>query len=373
MKNLNILPLFLSILVDSVGWGVVFPVFDTLIIGNVVGILPVDTSLLMRNVYFELLIGVYCLGMFLASPVLGSYSDRYGRKKLLVLSLLGGAIGFLICGLGIWRMSIALLFLGRIVSGLTAGNFAIAQAAIADQSDEKTFPKYLSLIVLANGIGFACGPVIGGLLFDQNIWHHVSYLSPFIIMAMGLLIVALLLNFLFHESFSGDRKQATNLWLGVRQVYQAFALPRVRIYFIVLLFFFIGYTIFFSNLPIFLKTRFAAGGTSVGYLMTYFAIIFTLGLIWILPKLTARFSLRGISLVSIVIQVIGYLIFLFSYNEILIWLVLAPLALTIPFVYVNQVSLISANTESNNQGKMMGVVGSVIALTWGGGPLPPVR
>ena len=79
----NLLPLFLSILVDSLGWGVAFPVFDTLIIGNVIGILPADTSLLLRNVYFESLIGVYCLGMFLASPVLGSYCYRKVKMSAL--------------------------------------------------------------------------------------------------------------------------------------------------------------------------------------------------------------------------------------------------------------------------------------------------
>ena len=366
--KLNLLPLFLSIFVDSIGWGVVFPVFDTLIIGNVTGILPTTTSLVARNVYFELLIGVYCLGMFLASPVLGSYSDHYGRKKLLIISLLGGAVGFFICAFGVGQKSIILLFIGRIVSGLTAGNMTIAQAAIADQSNAETMPKRLGLIVLANGIGFACGPVIGGLFFDQHLWHHVSYLSPFLITGVGLLVVALALVSFFHESFAGNAEQKTSILLGFKQVYQVFTLRRVRNFFIVLSFFFISYTIFFSNIPIFLKTRFSTGGTATGYLMTYFAIIFTLGLIWLYPKVTAKFSLKAITLVSVAIQIVGYLVFSLLHNQVLVWLILIPIALTVPFIYVSQVSLISFNTDANDQGKAMGVVGSVIALTWGLGP-----
>ena len=352
-----------------------FPVFDTLIIGNVTGILPATTSLVTRNVYFELLIGIYCLGMFLASPVLGSYSDHYGRKKLLIISLLGGAVGFFICALGVWEKSISLLFIERIISGLTAGNMTIAQAVIADQSNAETMPKRLGLIVLANGIGFACGPVIGGLFFDQYLWYHVSYLSPFLINGVGLLVVSLVLISLFHESFPGNIGRKTSVLLGFKQVYQTFTLHRVRNFFIVLSFFFISYTIFFisytiffSNIPIFLKMRFSTGGTATGYLMTYFAIIFTIGLIWLYPKMTAKFSLKAITLVSVAIQIVGYFVFSLLHNQVLVWLILIPIALTVPFIYVSQVSLISLNTNANDQGKVMGVIGSVIALTWGLGP-----
>ncbi len=118
-SSFNIIPLFLVILIDSVGWGVAFPVFEPLLVGNVTGILSSTTGIGLRNFYYEMVIAVYCICMFLGSPVLGSLSDRYGRKIILQVSMLGAALGLFCCALGsLWSSIVLILVLSRVRSNV---------------------------------------------------------------------------------------------------------------------------------------------------------------------------------------------------------------------------------------------------------------
>jgi DHA1 family tetracycline resistance protein-like MFS transporter len=168
--------IFITIVIDSIGIGIIIPVLP-----DVMRRFISDEALVSS--YFGYFIAIYALMQFLASPFLGGLSDRYGRRPILLLSLLGGALDYVLMA---FAPSLWVLFLGRVISGLTGANITVAQAYIADVSDDSNRAKNFGMMGAGFGLGFIIGPAIGGLLGG----HNVAY--PFLAAA-----AFSFLNFLF--------------------------------------------------------------------------------------------------------------------------------------------------------------------------------
>ena len=145
--------LLAAVTIDSIGIGLIFPILPGLI-REVAG--PTDSALL-----FGVIMAVYALMQFICSPILGALSDRFGRRPLMLLSVAGSAIDYLIMTFSPW---FAVLVIGRMISGITGANMAVATAYIADITPEDKRAGRFGMVSAAFGVGFIVGPVIGGLL-----------------------------------------------------------------------------------------------------------------------------------------------------------------------------------------------------------------
>src|SRR3989344_4776030 len=113
MKNKNImLPLFLVVLLDMMGIGIIIPIIAPIVLDTSIGILP-SYSFESRNIILGLLIAIFPIFQFFGAPILGALFDKHGRKKLLIISILGAMIGYVLFGLGVEFKNVWLLFLGR--------------------------------------------------------------------------------------------------------------------------------------------------------------------------------------------------------------------------------------------------------------------
>lgn len=146
--------IFVTILLDASGLGLLIPVMP-----DVLRRFSSDPTVVSEN--FGWFIGVYALMQFAAAPVLGSLSDRFGRRSILLSSLLGAAIDYLFMA---FAPSLPLLFVGRCISGLTGASMTVASSYMADVSDERSRAANFGMIGAGWGIGFIIGPTIGGLL-----------------------------------------------------------------------------------------------------------------------------------------------------------------------------------------------------------------
>ena len=156
--------IFATIALDMIGIGIIIPVLP-----DVVRRFATDPSHV--NHLFGYFVALYALMQFLASPVLGSLSDRFGRRPILLSSLFGAAIDYVFMA---FAPTLALLFVGRLISGLTGASMTVANSYIADVSTNENRAANFGMIGAAFGIGFIAGPLIGGLL------GHYGHQYPFL-------------------------------------------------------------------------------------------------------------------------------------------------------------------------------------------------
>ncbi|WP_212004775.1 TCR/Tet family MFS transporter [Chitinophaga sp. HK235] len=185
--------IFITLLIDVMGWGLIIPVMADLI-AQLKGI-PVNEA----STYGALLLSVFAITQFLFAPVVGNLSDRYGRRPVLLLSLLGFGVDYIILALA---PAYSWLFIGRVIAGMTGASFTTATAYIADVStDETSKAKNFGLIGAAFGLGFVLGPALGALLATWGIR------APFYAAAALCLLNCLYGYFLLPESLSKENRR----------------------------------------------------------------------------------------------------------------------------------------------------------------------
>jgi len=150
MNNKRLTIIFLIVFVDLLGFSLILP------------LLPYYAATFGADAFVTgLLVASYAVAQLIGAPLLGRWSDRAGRRPVLLISIFGTFIGFLLLG---FAGALWMLFLSRVIDGLTGGNLSVAQAYIADVTDEKNRAKGLGMIGAAFGLGFIIGPAVGGAL-----------------------------------------------------------------------------------------------------------------------------------------------------------------------------------------------------------------
>lgn len=185
----RVLPIFIIVLVDLLGLTVIIPLLP--LYAASFGADPVTIGL-MGSAYPAM--------QLLAAPVLGGLSDRFGRKPVLIVSQIGTLIGFIILG---FANTLALVFVSRIIDGLSGGNIVTAQAAMTDSTTEQTRTQGLGLIGAAFGLGFTLGPAIAGIALAVS---GNDYRVPAFIAAGFSLLSILLTAFWFKETLPAEKR-----------------------------------------------------------------------------------------------------------------------------------------------------------------------
>jgi len=149
------------VFVDLMGQGLVFPIINTLMMDPQQSFLPASTTLATRHFNYGLVIGIFFLSWFLGAAYISKLSDSIGRKNAIMICLAGAIVGYVITILSLYMDSLWLLILGRAITGFTAGNQPIAQAAMVDASkDEAEKARNMGFIVAGISAGLVGGPIM---------------------------------------------------------------------------------------------------------------------------------------------------------------------------------------------------------------------
>lgn len=256
MKRSPLLVIFITVFIDLIGFGIVIPVLPFYVEGTQFNASPRAVGLLFAS---------YSVMQLIFTPVLGRLSDKYGRRPILFFSLLGTSLGFLILG---FATTLWMLFLGRIIDGITGGNISTAQAYIADITTPENRAKGMGMIGAAFGLGFIFGPAIGGILSQWGI--HVPFLF-----AAGLAFAnAILLYFVLPETVTPDHparaSAATGRWSQLAQ-----ALKQSRLAFILAIYFLfiVAFSIMTATFALFTMYRFGYDAHDTGWLFVFVGVI----------------------------------------------------------------------------------------------------
>lgn len=256
MNRSPLLVIFITVFIDLIGFGIVIPVLPFYVEGTRFNASPSVVGLLFAS---------YSIMQLIFSPILGRLSDRYGRRPILLISLIGTAVGFLMLGLA---TTLWMLFAGRIIDGISGGNISTAQAYIADVTTPENRAKGMGMIGAAFGLGFIFGPAIGGILSRWGIE------VPFLFAAGLALANATLLYFTLPETVTKEHPARVSA-AGARWKHLFEALKQRRLAFVLTIYFLfiVAFSIMTSSFALFTMFRFGYDAYDTGWLFGYVGVI----------------------------------------------------------------------------------------------------
>jgi DHA1 family tetracycline resistance protein-like MFS transporter len=358
-------PLLLIIFIDSMGLGLVFPILNALIIDPSSHFLSPLVSENSRNFIFGCIVSVFMLCWFFGAAFLGDLSDQIGRKRSLLLCLLGACIGYLISAVGVTIDSLTLLVTGRVIAGFTAGSQVIAQAAIIDISTPETKSRNIGSILFASSVGFILGPLIGGFFSNQHIVPWFNFAMPLYFSASISLANAALLWFLFRETFTAKNKTPIKLHRAIEIFISAFQNQKVRSLSIILLVMIFGWSSFYSFISMFLLKRYGFTTTNIDYFMALMAVGFGFGTGILVNYFNKCFSLKTTTLLGLIIAAFCFLVTAVTDKPIFAWLCVFPAGAAIALAYSTLLTTFSNQVDQDSQGWIMGITGSISAFAFG--------
>ncbi|MEC9401132.1 MAG: MFS transporter, partial [Pseudomonadota bacterium] len=209
MSFLAKVTLLFVVFVDLLGQGLVFPIINSLVMEPSTSMLPQSTSDAMRHFDYGLIIGVFFLCWFFGAPYISKLSDVIGRKNAILICLFGALGGYALTIAALYLNSFLLLILGRAITGLTAGNQPIAQAAMIDGStDDEDRNRNMGYIITGVSFGLVGGPLLGGLLSDPVLLGDLASIKlPFYACFVLVLIAILLVVFSFKDAHDAEAER----------------------------------------------------------------------------------------------------------------------------------------------------------------------
>jgi multidrug resistance protein len=312
----------------------------------------------------SLLTVLYAVSQFIAAPILGKISDKYGRRPILLFCLFGSAIGYFIFGIGgaLW-----ILFLSRIIDGFTGGNISIATAIITDVSPLEDRTKNLGLIGAAFGLGLIIGPLIGGL-FSQ-----ISLAAPAYAAGIFSLAATVVGYFILPESLPQSKRNHNTLKLNdlnpLGSIGKFITRPIVGIFlavFIIVNFTFSGFTI---TLPVYVINKFAIDPLNIGGLLFVAGIVSTVVQGGLIGKLAKKFGDKKLLIAGILFLTSGLILFLFAQIFWLLYIILGIISMGIGLITPTLNSQISKMVLPSELGEIFGVNTSLNSLMTIIGPL----
>lgn len=361
-----------TIFIDAIGFGLIMPVLPRLFMG--VGGIGLSDAIAI-GAWMGLAMAV---ASFVAAPVMGNLSDRFGRRPVLLMALGGLAIDYLLLAVA---HTLPLIFFGRILSGLFGGSYGPAQAAIADVTAPKDRARTFGLVSAAFGVGFVAGPAIGGLL------SSFGDRAPFYV-ASGIATLNFLYGLtLFPETLKRESRRAFD-WrranpLGALQA--ARAAPGMLRAAIVLLLWQIASLVYPMTWSFYAIARFGWSDRMIGLSLAAVGIVIALSQILLTGRAVKALGERDAATVGLIAAIAGFVAYAFVTTTVMAFAVMIFIALQ-SLVQPSLMAILSRRASPETQGEVQGIsamtmgIGSMVApllltrpLAWFTGDEAPLR
>lgn len=356
--------ILLIVFLGFVGISMPYLIFPSLFLNPTESILPADWGEASRAIFLGITLAAYPLGQFIGSPILGSLSDEYGRKRLLTGSLLITATCNLLTGFAIAWQHLGMVIASRFVAGLMEGNIAIARAMATDIttiSKHNTFGK----INAAASIAFLLGPLLGGLLSDNDIWAPLTTSTPFYFICFLFFCLAAVSALVLEAHEIKNPSEVRSFWERInlfKRLSVLFSSKRLQYLMLTSTCFTIAVDIFYEFGPVYLTIKWDLDPARLVIYNGVLCLALALGNGWLPGFLTTRVSNR----IAIICSTIGFALFLIGMvltnSSVLMMLLFALSGFVIGLAVTLLTVKISNSVPDSIQGEVMGVQVSLRVL-----------
>jgi len=366
-KRKYLFVILLVVFLDLLGITIIIPVIPALFEGT-------DSSFQFysveaRSIFYGLLIGSYSVMQFIGAPILGAFSDKYGRRPILTISLIGAFMGYLLFGWAISMKIFWLLFVARMIPGFMGGNLAVIYSSLADISRQEDKAKNFGLVGAAFGLGFTIGPGIGGFLADNSIVSWFSYATPFWFTAILTFINLILVRLYFPETLKNKMDTKVSVFQGLTNITKVFKMPKLRGILYIVLLIQLGFTFFTQFYSIVLYRDLGFSVKQVGFLFLWIGIWMTFTQSYLVRVLSRRIEQRKLLSITIPILTILVISLVFSDNILMAYIINALIAIAFGLTSPNLTALVSNEAPNDRQGEVLGINQSVNSV---GQLVPPL-
>ena len=348
MKNRPLASIFLVVFIDLLGFSFILPLLPYY--AETFGASPFIVGILTAS---------YAAAQFFGAPILGRLSDRFGRKPILLLSIFGTFLGFMLLGVA---NTLLVLFISRILDGLTGGNISVAQAYISDVTDASSRAKGLGMIGAAFGLGFIFGPALGGFLSQ---W---GYTVPAFVAAGLSLINLALVAFWLPKSLTA--KKRAELAAGpsrppftVQAMLKSLRRPVVGPLLHTRFFFGLAFSMFQTIFALYAQYRFNLKVEETAYILTYVGVLSVLTQGVFIGRLTKRFQENTLILISTAVMAVSLLGWAFSPSVLTLLIILFPIAVSGGVLNTVINSAATKAVAPNEIGGILGISSSLESIT----------
>jgi DHA1 family tetracycline resistance protein-like MFS transporter len=355
-------------------WIACFVVFlDTLGLGILIPIIPLlftdpayayhlNISASTGYLLLGTLTALFPFATFLALPVMGQLSDTFGRRPLLMLSLLGTTVGYGLFAIGIITRSIPLLFLGRFIDGVTGANVTVVQASVADTSTQEERVRVFGILSAANGVGFIFGPLFGGLLSDPEILHWFGAPTPFWF-AAGLSLLSLVcVMLMLPETLTHRTRKKLRLLQAFHNIKEAAKGTERRLLYLTGFLYQAGMAFILTFFGVYLVFRFGFGQREIGIAFAFVGLVLAFTQLTITRTLSRRVPPEAVAPAALMLMCGGLIGVYFVHDVLALYLYTIPIAISAALVISNLTGLLSVRSKGHEQGSVLGINSSVQAL-----------
>ncbi len=348
-NNRNLLIISLVAIVNALGYGIIIPILYTY-----------SQKYGLSDFQNGLLFSLFSIFQFFSTPIIGRMSDKYGRKPLLIISILGTAVSFFMSA---FAPSAIFLFIARALDGLTAGNVPVASAVISDTTTMEERTKGFGIIGASFGFGFVFGPAISAL--TVGIFPSLPFIIAGVVSLVAVVITAIFLP--ETNRHIGEVKHGRLFDLG--KLYHALFDPNIGATLLITLFYFLGLFLFIYAFQPYAVKILKLEANQISLLFTMFGVIGLITQTLLVSRFTKKWGLKKTFVGAIVTSMFAFLVMFFI--PILSMFIFSQAILSVANALMQTLvnTILSAETDAKSQGTILGLSASYMSIGQIFGPI----
>jgi DHA1 family tetracycline resistance protein-like MFS transporter len=350
----RLLPVYLVVFVGFVGYSTMITVFTPMFLQGHGHLIPPDTATGEKTILLGLVLCMYPLGQFLSAPPIGALSDKYGRRRVLLISLVLSIFCYGLIAGAIAMENFLLLIVALGAAGLSEGNIVIAQSAVSDVSNATNRGRLFGYVYMSASLAYVVGPLVGGKLASRAIVPWFSYATPFWAMLIPLTVTLVAVALFFRETHQPSTTARIDFAAAFYNISSVFRPTRTRILYLANFAFYLGVFGFFRCYPMYLVDEFHLDVSKVSEFIAWVSVPTIIGSLWLAGVIMAKFPVATVAVWSGVLTALAMILIVIPSSPAALWITLFLTGLPLSVCMAACATLLSMSVSSEEQGSALG-------------------